>query len=474
MANSLRKHRSVYCITQADRVRPVYESKYNKLWTYSLLLNSKLTLKKKWVKPPPPDNEVVEAQADIIHGGFISDLAFSFDGRYLVAGSTCSDAYVLDPNTSRREIVIRKASSDAITRVCFAGDNKFVVGSASGSLMLWDVRNTKEAACSLVGHSKVIRSISYDRETDLLLTCSCDDHIRYWKISEFQSEVKNHANEGEEVDLPCGSLLTCPNISAACLSPACKKLAFITSSGSLFVVDNLDLELVKHDMHRFRFDNSILLQLSWFTPNSALNSRNRLRVIEKNDVIPNAPAEVSKINFMEFHETHPLLITRMTTSRKIMLAQEKKEWTCGYSLNERTNTAALYYSHECVSSFGSDVMEEKLTYLYEEERFNPLREKRLSSSGCGRLIASPGKKCIRLLSFSKDLHMPLEMKSKSRTSSSLWLCDSMFSPSTNNFDVFSTIEMPENASICTKFSPRDHLLVVGDINDNVHFFQPVL
>lgn len=465
------RHRSVYGITQSDRVWPVYETRYNKLWAFSRLLNSKLTRTREWIKPPPDVGEDgLPTQTDLIHGGFISDLAFSFDGRYLIAGSTCSDAYLLDPKTTRPEIIMHKAGGDAITRVCFAGDTKFVVGSASGSLMLWDIRNTKEAACSFVGHTKVIRSIDYDQDADLLVTSSSDDHIRYWNIAQCQAALQNGTeSEEEDVNHPCDVLLTCPNISLACVSSTCGKFAFITTSGSLYVVDNLNLKHLKKDIQRFRFDNSILLQLSWFAPNSALNSRNRLRVIERNDVIPNPPAEITKVNYMDFHESLPLLVVRMTTLRKF--PQEKKEWTCAYNLRERIGTAALYYSHKCMSSFGSDVVEEKLVYATEEERYNPLREKRLSFSSCGRLIASPSKKCVRLYSFSKELNLPFEAKTKENLSS---FFDSPWSSSTDDFNVFSVIEMPENGTVCTKFSPRDYLLAVGDINDHVHFFQPVL
>ena len=249
------RHRSVYSITQSGRVWPVYESQYNKLWAFSRLLNSRLTQTREWIKSLPPiGDDGLPPQSDIVHGGFISDLAFSFDGRYLIAGSTCSEAYLLDPNTTRPELVFSQASSDAITRVCFADDTKFVVGSADGSLVLWDVRNTKEEACLLVGHTKAIRSISYDREEDLLVTSSNDDHIRYWNMAMCQAAAQNSASNEEEdlVNRPCDVLLTCPNISLACMSSACNKFAFITTNGSLYVIDNLSLKHLKSDLQRFR------------------------------------------------------------------------------------------------------------------------------------------------------------------------------------------------------------------------------
>lgn len=464
------RHRSVYSITQSERVRPLYDSPYIKQWTFSHLLNSKLTLTKEWTPPPQPSTEDgLPPQNEITPSGFISDLAFSIDGRYLVAGSTCSDVYLFDPCTTKREIVFKKASQDAITRVCFVRQNKFIVGSANGSLMLWDVRNTKGAITSLVGHTKVIRSIHYNTKEDLLVTSSNDDSVRYWKIAKCEvaaaARAENINTEGYEADPPCDIFLTCPNISLACMNNDCEKFAFITSDGALYVVDNLDLSHLKKDMRRFRFDNSIFLQLSWFTPNSSIKSRNRLRVIGKNDIIPTFPAEITKVNYMGLHRTSPLLLVRMTTMRKTLLSQEKKEWTCAYTLQETANTAALYYSHQCMSSFGSDVIQEKLIYSIEEERYNPLREKRLSFSSCGRIIASPSKKSVRLLSFSKVLDMPFDVKTS---------MDMFDSPPTTNFNLFSLIEMPENASVCTKFSPRDYLLTVGDINDHVHFFRPVL
>lgn len=481
MAHYSGRHRSIYSLTQSEKNWPVFDSPYNKFWTFSRLLHSKLTLDKHWTKPPLPDSDdgiPLQSSNELLQSGFISDLAFSYDGRFLVAGSTCSDVYIFDPLTTRPETVVRKASPDAITRVCFAGRNKFVLGSANGSLMLWDVRNSKEAVCSLVGHTKVIRSISYDSDKDILATSSSDDQLRYWKLAECAKPAPAQQSgitvSEEESEQPCGILLNCPNISLACMSTTCKKLAFITSNGTLYIIDNLDLDHLKSDLHLFRFDNSIMLQLSWFMPNSALKRRNRLRVIGANDAVPNYPSKIMKVSHVEFHNSQPLLVARISTMRQVPRTMEKNEWTCAYSLQEVSDTAALYYSHECVASFGSDVVQEKLIYSCEEERYNPLREKRLSFSSCGRLIASPSKKCVRLLGFSKELNLPFDWKPKEVKQSSILSFDSLWSSSTDNFSVFSTIDMPENASICTKFSPRDYLLAVGDINDHVYFFRPVL
>ena len=477
MAN-FSKRKSIYSLTQSEKTWPVFNSHYNKLWSYSRHLLSKLTLERKWEKPPLCDcDDGIPLQSSnvIAQSGYISDLAFSHDGRFLVAGSTCSDVYMFDPHTTRPETVIRKASPDAITRVCFAGKNTFVLGSANGSLTLWDVRNSKEAVSSLIGHTKVIRSINYDGDKDILVTSSSDDQLRYWILAECAKPIVHDSGMTEEGgEPPCGVLLNCPNISLACMSPTCKKLAFITSNGTFYIIDNLDLDHLKSDLHLFRFDNSIMLQLSWFTPNSALKRRNRLRVIGANDIVPNYPAKVMKVSHVDFHTSQPLLVARMTTMQNLAPALEKKEWTCAYSLQEISDTAALYYSHECVTSFGSDVVQEKLIYSCEEERYNPLREKRLSFSSCGRLIASPSKMCVRLLGFSKELNMPFDWKSKQVRQSSILSFDSLWSSATDSFNVFSTLGMPANVSICTRFSPRDHLLAVGDINDHVYFFRPVL
>lgn len=477
----LGRRKNIYSITQSEKVWPVFESPYNRLWAFSHLLHSKYTLVKKWIKPQVPEDEngiPTQSSNEVLQSGFISDIAFSFDGRFLVAGSTCSDVYLFDPHTTHPEVVIRKASPDAITRVCFAGLNRFVLGSADGSLKIWDARNTKEAVCSLAGHTKVIRSINYERDKDILVTSSADDQLRYWKLSHCQEKLVQPTSTDDEVlDQPCDILLDCPSISLACMSSACKKLTFITSSGTMFVIDNLDLEHLKSDLHLLRFDNSIILQLSWITPNSALKRRNRLRVISPDDLTPNSRAKILKVSHVDFHESQPLIVVRMTTAQQMPMvtALDKKEWTCAYTLHQIDDTAALYYSNDYVKSFGSDVLEEKLLYSCEEERYNPLREKRFSFSNCGRIVASPSKKCVRLLGFSEELNMPFDWKSTQVRQSGLFSSfGSRWSASTDTFNVFSTIEMPENATICTKFSPRDYLLAVGDINDHVYFFRPVL
>ena len=452
-------------------------------WYVAKLLYPKLKLRNTWTVPPREDDEPASLE-DADNNGFISDLAFSRDGRKLVAGCTNKNLYIFEPNTGKSRAIIRGAHADAITRVCFVSETQFVSGSADASIALWDIRKSVQSVNMLLGHTKPIRSLDYDYGEDLLVSSSFDCTLRYWYIPSLQVERSN--TENEETENYRGVFLTCPNLTQASLFQdfESRKIACLNTQGTLYIIDNLNLRKLKSDMSGKRLDDSLALQLSWFTPNADLSRRNRLRIIQSDDYCPDVRAKVSKIHFVTFHPSLPLLLLRVSTTKRITLQPEIKDWTCLCNLQQvlgvsQDGTFSNHYT--AVGAFGTDILEEKLIYAEEEKRFATLREKRSSFSKCGRLIASPGKHGVQLLSFSKELHLPLDYKKDknesgcSQQSEMSSLFSAQFWPTmTKRLTTVSLLERPVDSTMCVRFSPHDFLLAVGDANEHVSFFQPVV
>ena len=449
------------------------DSTFYKEWDLSRALYPRLQVRDTWEKPPPTNDDVVTGPSDI---GFISDLDFTQDGKVLAASSTNNDVYVFATNSGKLKFWIPKAHSNAVTRVKFVNNYQFVTGSADCTLGLWDLRNPKIPVNILRGHGTPIRSIDFDDNSDMLVTSSQDGHLRYWHLPTFQlsgeNQVNNVSQDNDEVARVRGVLLTCPNFNLACISSVCNKAVCTNAHGNVYVIDNLDLSKLKDDLKNVRFDETLKMQLSWFHPNASLNKTNKVRVIASEDYSPVSRAMVSNITYIVFHPTLPLLLMRITTSMRTQFRQEMKDWTCICNLQQQLCLGGNLFSK---SSFGSDVLEETLLFVSEEVRFASYREKRACFSRCGRLIASPDKHGVRLLSFSTNMDTCNIHSSRPKVPHFMTSELSMptFWPTgPSQLTVVGRFEKAVNSTMCCKFSPLDMLLAVGDSSGCVQFYQP--
>lgn len=447
-------------------------------WYISKLLYPKMTLRNTWTVPPfESDDMSMEEDTS----GFISDMAFSRGGRKLVAGCTNKNLYVFEPNTGKSRAVIRGAHNNPITRVCFVSETQFVSGSVNGTIALWDIRKSVQSINVLSGHTKSIRSLNYDYDEGLLISSSFDGNVRYWHIPSLQVE-RSTADNQETESYRC-VLFSCPNLNQVCFYDGnhSKKLACVNSYGTLFVLDNLNLHKLKDDMHGLRLDDSLNLQLSWFTPNADPTKRNRISIVPSEDYCPDVRAKVSKVHFATFHPSFPLVLLRLVTSKRIGMQQETKDWSCLCRLQHSLSDENVANYYTSAHGFASDILEEKLLYAEEETRFASLREKRPSFSKCGRIIASPDKRGVRLLGFSEELNTPLDSYQKKKTvpSPSAGWMSSLFSAefwptASSHLTTVSHLERAVDSVTCARFSPQDMLLAVGDTNEQVSFYQPAI
>ena len=405
--------------------------------------------------------------------GFITDLDFAPDGRYLVASCTNKEVYIFNCHNGKLLKRFEKAHSDAVSRVRFVSDFHFVSGSVDGTMVLWDIRKQGTELGKLIGHTKSIRSIDYDRSLDWIISSAQDGHIRFWYLPAIGSQVDNSlAGTSEENSPYRGVLLTCPNFNQACLGPKALVLCKDASS-TIFVIENLDLLHMREDFKNKRLDDSLKFQISWFTPNSSPTKRNRIRIFECEDYSPVAGATVSSLSHLTFHPYLPLLLLRLTTNRRVSFRQELKDWNCVAILQETYRQQTSSNMGFLMAGFGSNIIEETLLFQSEEERFASFREKRVSFSNCGRFIASPSKFGVKVMSFSKDMHSvdELSILKRATAAGSIW----PFNPlGPAELSTCCSIERPVGSTICCKFSPTDTILAVGDSNNQISFCQPVL
>lgn len=148
------------------------------------LLYPKMSLHTEWWKPTTQNPADGRSTPD---KGFISDLAFSKDGKHLLASSSNGDAYLFNANNQKLMAVVR-ASDTAALRVLFTGGQNFVTASADHSILLWDIRNTRQAVNSLRGHTNLIRTLDYYEPSSKLISSSYDGSVRYWHLPSYQAE----------------------------------------------------------------------------------------------------------------------------------------------------------------------------------------------------------------------------------------------------------------------------------------------
>lgn len=431
------------------------------------LLYPRMGLHTEWQKPSSRDHNPADGRSTP-DKGFISDLDFSRDGKHLLAGSSNGDAYLFNPNNQKLTTSIN-ISDTATLKVLFAGEQNFVTASADHSILLWDIRNTRQAINSLKGHTNLIRTLDYHEPSEKLISSSYDGNVRYWHLPSYQ--VEREDTDSEETANYRGIFLKCTDLNRIALNWCSKKLLLITSKGVIFSISNLSVDHIKEDVQFGRLDDSTPLLLSWITPNASTNRRNALRIISASDYTINPQFTVSKIHQLTTHPTLPVTLIRFSATQKTLYSNKMKDWTSIYMLDL---TIPVDDSIDSLKAFGTDIMEENLLFSCEETRYSTLFEKKSCFSKCGRVIASPDKSGVRLLAFSEKLDTPISARKALSANFNIFGESSLWSYEPNSMCTIATITRDTDSVMCTRFSEADLLLAVGEMEGKVSFHQPQL
>ncbi|MCE5230589.1 hypothetical protein LLG95_13490 [bacterium] len=129
-----------------------------------------------------PDREYSWDATMIGHGGPVTSIACSPDGRLIATGSTDRTARVW--KIRRAEPVhVLKGHAGAVRCAAFSPDGSMVAtGSDDQTARVWDAQTGKQKFC-LSGHAARVRSVCFSRDNLRLLTGSDDGTIRLWDLA---------------------------------------------------------------------------------------------------------------------------------------------------------------------------------------------------------------------------------------------------------------------------------------------------
>ena len=147
--------------------------------------------------------------------GAIFNLEFSPSGKMLVAACEASAILLYDPKSRKCLHRLPNAHNDSVNCICFCDERIFASGSDDCTIALWDTRMLQERVMKLSGHTGWVKSLVYDRNTELLLSSAFEGTIRTWDI--------NRSSCSEE-DLSVGIHIHEDNVSRMQLTPEGDKL----------------------------------------------------------------------------------------------------------------------------------------------------------------------------------------------------------------------------------------------------------
>lgn len=133
------------------------------------------------IRPPRPRYTLINSLTG--HGGYVSSIAFSADGKFLASGSWDRSLRVWGVNTGRCLETFDCQSKVYSAAFSSYGNSKFLAcGAGDGTIHVWNMSKGWEYFPLKNGHSQVVESIAFSPKQELLVSASWDGAIILWDV----------------------------------------------------------------------------------------------------------------------------------------------------------------------------------------------------------------------------------------------------------------------------------------------------
>ena len=120
------------------------------------------------------------------HEGWVTTVAFSPDGNWIVSGSEDKTLRIWDSHTGK-QIRVFEGHSAALSSVAISPNSKKIVsGSWDHTLKIWNAGSGKNVK-TLTGHEDQVTSLEFSPDGKRIVSGSGDDTLKVWDATTGQS-----------------------------------------------------------------------------------------------------------------------------------------------------------------------------------------------------------------------------------------------------------------------------------------------
>ncbi|KAI0037546.1 WD40 repeat-like protein, partial [Auriscalpium vulgare] len=107
--------------------------------------------------------------------GFITALAYSPDGQYIVSGSADTNIYIWDAHTGQPVSTLLEGHTEQVDSVAYSPDGKHIVsGSCDTTIRIWNAHTGHPVGTPLEGHTSWVHSVAYSPDGQHIVSGSHD------------------------------------------------------------------------------------------------------------------------------------------------------------------------------------------------------------------------------------------------------------------------------------------------------------